>query len=77
MTSRDSSVSRVCDLCGNPVVLGPTGYTHRDGPDKHSPVPVRHQDSGNPIFGHVSRGHKRPSGDAALFTQGDGRGRRW
>ena len=70
------SGGRVCAICEAPVVLGPRGYTHRDGPDKHVPTPVRRLNPGAPKFEHASHGGKRPSGDAALFKQGDGRRRR-
>jgi hypothetical protein len=64
---------RLCAHCGKPVVLGPRGYTHTDGPDRHVPTPVRRLDPGAPIRELVSHGAKRPSGDAAHFTEGDGR----
>lgn len=67
------SGERICAKCGARVMLGLCGYTHADGPDKHTPTPVRRVDASAPMFGHVSRGTKRPSGDAALFTKGDGR----
>lgn len=64
---------RVCADCGARVILGPRGYTHADKPDKHVPTPVRRV--GGPVFDSASRGSKRASGDGALFTRGDGRGR--
>ena len=75
-STNSHNATRICDRCGNAVVLGARGYTHRDGPDKHEPIPVKRRHGGMPVFEHVSRGLKRPSGDAAVFTQGDGRGRK-
>lgn len=66
----------MCALCGAALMLGPRGYTHADGPDKHVPRPVssRTLALGTGMrYDHVSSGHKRPSGEGALFTRGDGR----
>lgn len=65
--------TRVCNECGQPLVMGHAGYTHRDGPDRHVPTPVRRRGAGQPAFDRPDFGHKRPSGSAALFTKGDGR----
>jgi hypothetical protein len=70
---RQPSIERYCAHCDARVVLGPLGYTHADGPDQHVPTPVRRVRG--PVFDVTSRGHKRPSGPDALFTQGDGRRR--
>lgn len=68
-------MSRVCDTCGEPLTLrSPSGgYVHASGRDSHEPVPVRRQGVHQPSMVQVSHGHKRPSGQAAMFTRGDGR----
>lgn len=66
---------RVCGRCGAPLVLSVVGhgYTHADGPDRHVPTPVRPGGDSTRIYDQVSMGRKRPSGEGALFTRGDGR----